>query len=179
MGVVDGGEKEFKRALDDLKIHFGPNDYNLVQKNCNHFTIALIKKLGFQPPGFVNRLADIGACCACLIPKQILDGAPVGDASNTDSTSSPSGIYKSGPSAPQANVMRPFQGTGQTLGGASFAESEGLFGSLLNKTIRDSTSTDSNKGTDDLTDRREKARKAALARLEKNQQQTSNEHKDK
>ena len=184
MGVVDGGEREFKRALDEVKEQFGPNGYNIVRKNCNHFVDALVwKLLGKRSPGYINRAADIGSCCSCLLPKQMLEGAPVGDPDKSGSTASSSftGIYKSGPSAPQANDMRAFTGTGQTLGGtaSSSAESEGLLGTLLGKAGGTSNSTSSNnKGTDDLTDRREKARKAALSRLER-QQQTSNEYKDK
>jgi hypothetical protein len=28
---------------------------------------------------YINRLADIGVCCCCLLPKQLLEHAPVGD----------------------------------------------------------------------------------------------------
>ena len=182
---------ELRKALDDLRIAFGPNDYNIIRKNCNHFANAMcFKLLGKAAPGYVNRLADVGVCCDCLLPRKMLENAPVGDPdaannSNGSSFGSPgSGIYARGPSAPQPNAMRAFAGTGARLGGdTSTTQSEGggLMGSLLGKVGgsggTSSSSSNNNKASDDLTDRREKARKAALARLEKQQQ--SQEQKDK
>ena len=188
MGVLDGGQAELKKALDELRDSFGPHDYNMIRKNCNHFATKLIWKLtGQQAPGYVNRIADVGACCACLLPRHMLENAPVGDpdANNTQNGSSfgSSGVISRGPSAPQTNTIRAFTGAGSKLGGTSSSssteESEGLMGSLLGKVGGGGgSSSTSSKGTDDLTDRREKARKAALARLEK-QQQVSCESKDK
>jgi deubiquitinase DESI2 len=186
MGVLEGGQMELKKAIDDLRVDFGPNDYNIVRKNCNHFANHLVYKLVGKPaPAYINRMADLGACCACLLPKQFLENAPVGDETTNGADGSGSsfggagsGIYARGPSAPQSNTMRAFTGTGYSLSGdsASTTESQGLIGSLLGK----SSGGGSAKGTDDLTDRREKARKAALARLEKQQNQSvSSEQKDK
>jgi deubiquitinase DESI2 len=184
MGVMDGGQMELKKALDDLRDAFGPNDYNIIRKNCNHFANAMVYRLlGKEIPGYVNRIAQVGACCACLIPRQMLENAPVGDpdaTNNSSSSNSFGGVYAN---APQGNNMRAFTGTGYSLADASTTTSSngestgGLIGSLLGV---GSNTTNSNKGTDDLTDRREKARKAALARLEKQQLQSiSNESKDK
>lgn len=182
---------ELKKAVDDLRISFGPNDYNLIRKNCNHFANSLVYQLvGKQAPGYINRIADVGACCSCLLPKKMLENAPVGDPdgkSNDDGTSSfgGSGIYARGPNAPQANTMQAFTGTGARLGGvdssSTTTESEGLMGSLLSKAKGSSSGATSAKGSDDLTDRREKARKAALARFEKQKQSqgVNSEQKDK
>lgn len=186
MGVLDGGQAEIKMALDDLRSSFGPNDYNIIHKNCNHFASALCRKLvGVPIPGYVNRIAEVGACCACLLPRQMLENAPVGDPdANANNPSGGNSFGMSGAVAPQAQSIRAFSGTGSKLGGASTSssseESTGLVGSLLGKAgIGGSSGTSgSSKGTDDLTDRREKARKAALARLEK-QNQVSSESKDK
>ncbi|CAB9530953.1 Desumoylating isopeptidase [Seminavis robusta] len=186
MGVFEGGQMELKKAVDDLRDAFGPNDYSLIKKNCNHFASALVYRLLGKNavPGYVNRIADVGACCACLLPRQMLENAPVGDpnaANNNGGFGGNSGIIARGPSAPQSNSMRAFSGAGAKLGGgptANTAESGGLMGSLLSS--NGATSSNNSKATDDLTDRREKARKAALARLEKQQQQSiSNESKDK
>ena len=199
IGVFDGGQAELKKALDDLRDDgFGPHDYNVIRKNCNHFANRLVWKLtGKHAPAYINRIADLGACCACLLPRQMLENAPVGDPDNPSGGFGRGGVNARGsPSAPQSNSMRAFTGTGSRLGGASTTssttsttESEGLMGSLLGKVggvasvvvgSNSSSSGTTSKGTDDLTDRREKARKAALARLEKQQlQQTSNESKDK
>lgn len=178
MGVMDGGQAELTKAVDDLRIAFGPNDYNIVRKNCNQFANSMIfKLLGKQAPGYVNRIADVGSCCSCLLPKQLLENAPVGDPDNQNGGfGGGSGVYARGPTAPQSNAMRAFTGEGARLGGhAAPNESEGgLMGSLLG------SSSPSAKGADDLTDLREKARKAALARLEKQQQNgISNKSKDK
>lgn len=185
MGVLDGGQAEIKKALDELKDSFGPNDYNIIRKNCNHFASAFCRKLvGVPVPGYVNRIADVGACCACLLPRQMLENAPVGDPDGNNNNNQSSGFGMSGAVAPQTQTMRAFTGTGSKLGGTSTSSSEestGLVGSLLGKAGLGGGSgagTSSSKGADDLTDRREKARKAALARLEK-QSQVSCESKDK
>ena len=183
MGVLDGGQAEIKKALDELKDDFGPNDYNIIRKNCNHFASAFCRKLvGLPVPGYVNRIADLGACCACLLPRQMLENAPVGDPDGNNNNQN-SGFGMSGVVAPQTQTMRAFTGTGSKLGGTSTSssseESSGLVGSLLGKAgLGGGSGTSSSKGADDLTDRREKARKAALARLEK-QNQVSCESKDK
>jgi len=199
IGIMDGGQSELKKALDDLRDLFGPNDYNIIKRNCNHFANALVGKLvpGKQAPGYVNRIADVGACCACLLPRQMLENAPVGDPDASNNTAGgSSGFLARSPNAPQTNSMRAFTGTGSRLGGPSSSssstaeESEGssLVGSLLGKVgsvaggvVGGGSSSSSNPKTEDsLTDRREKARKAALARLEKQQPYaTSNESKDK
>jgi deubiquitinase DESI2 len=195
MGVMDGGQMELKKALDELRNAFGPNDYNVLYKNCNHFANAMVYRLlpGKQIPGYVNRIAQVGACCACLIPRQMLENAPVGDPdapSNNNNSTSKSGFGGIHVKAPSANNMRAFTGTGHSLGDASTTATSSShgesssgrlsIGSLLGVVGSNSTNSTSNKGTDDLTDRREKARRAALARLEMQQQQsTSNESKDK
>lgn len=181
MGVLDGGQAELNKALDELRDVYGPHDYNIIRKNCNHFATAFIWKLtGQRVPGYVNRIADVGACCACLLPRQMLENAPVGDpgADNTSATSGGSVIHR-GPAAPQTNTMRAFTGKGAKLGGSTTDfSSDGLVGSLLGKV--GGTANNAASKVDDLTDRREKARRAALARLEISQQhEVSNESKDK
>ena len=134
-----------------MRNEFGPNAYNLITKNCNSFANAFVWALLRRTiPPHVNRLAEIGSCCSCLFPKKLLEAAPVDDNSHNSSGYQVSGghgrISSFGPSKSQ--MVRPsFSGTGRTLG-------------------QDNAS--SSKGIDDLTDRREKARKAALARLEMN-----------
>ena len=68
--------------------------------------------------------------------------------------------------ASKKQVTPVFSGTGATLGGARSTSSTGGGGGLLGS-LRASGS--SNARTDDLTDRREKARAAALARMEQAQ----------
>mmetsp|Transcript_34410 Transcript_34410/g.71650 ORF Transcript_34410/g.71650 Transcript_34410/m.71650 type:complete len:242 (-) Transcript_34410:1614-2339(-) len=157
MGSYDGGQAELNRALDDLKSNgFGPDDYNLIRKNCNSFANALCWKLmRKQIPGHVNRLADLGVCCSCLLPKQFLEEAPVGDPNRASGSSS-------NDREAEKKKIQAFSGSGARLGSSDTAT-----------TSNDSSSWSWAGGRkspeDDLTDRREKARKAALARLEQNQ----------
>eukprot|EP00934_Nitzschia_sp_Nitz4_P002296 Nitzschia sp. Nitz4//scaffold2_size372955//66309//67146//NITZ4_000375-RA/size372955-snap-gene-0.11-mRNA-1//1//CDS//3329546632//2296//frame0 len=172
LGSFDGGTKELNQALDDLRTSgatdgggFGPNDYNLVRRNCNHFCNALSWKLLHRTiPPYVNRMADIGNCCSCLLPKHLIDDSPVGGKDPSESQGWKSSYLV--PTAatmnrgPSGSTSQAFAGKGHSLGGDSVG-TEGVFSSLTRKPAP---------ASDDLTDRREKARKAALARLERNQQ---------
>jgi len=157
MGAFDGGQTELSRALDDLRDSFGPDDYNLIRKNCNSFASALCWKLMQKKiPPHVNRLADLGVCCSCLLPKQLLEEAPVGDPNARNGSNNTSGSsYRSGVSKTNA-----FTGSGARLGSS---DSNGKSSAWTSGWAAGRKSPE-----DDLTDRREKARKAALARLEKN-----------
>lgn len=153
MGCFDGGQSELKAVVDALgNDKFGPSDYSIFQNNCNHFANALCLKLVKKPiPGYINRIADIGNCCSCLIPKRFLERAPVNqDRTETSSFLVRAPMNRGGNTATTVHTAI-FAGTGSALGGTS------------------QTSNDS------LTDRREKARAAALARLEKQLQQPSND----
>jgi deubiquitinase DESI2 len=169
MGKMDGGSAEIKAIIDALGDEkFGPNDYHIIRNNCNHFASALCLKLLHKPlPGYINRLADIGNCCSCLIPKRLLEQeAPV-----TESGASPSSSFLvrapmnrggggDGASLAVVAATTAFSGTGSKLGGGSSSS-----------TNNSSSKASSTTPTDSLTDRREKARAAALARLELQQQQ--------
>ena len=185
LGAFEGGSPALHKALDVLRDDFGPHDYNLIRRNCNHFANALVwKLLGKTLPGHVNRLADIGVCCSCLLPRKLLETAPVGDESSSASSSSSSSSYlvKAGNRSNASNSTYKnapsFQGSGARLGGvdstssnasaASPAEQKGLLGRWSSSSSGGAASPTNHKknGSDDLTDRREKARKAALARLD-------------
>ena len=159
MGSFEGGQAELKQALDDLRDQFSPDDYNLIRKNCNHFAAALCWRLLQKPlPSHVNRLADLGVCCSCLLPRQMLEQAPVGDPNASSSSSSSGFLVKPGTRAQannKATSVKAFEGQGNRLGSPAPTSSYTPNGS---------------KKEDELTDRREKARKAALARLERNHQ---------
>jgi deubiquitinase DESI2 len=148
MGDFDGGHIELKLIVDAIgDEQFGPNDYNILNRNCNHFASTLCLKLVRKStPSYINRLADIGNCLSCLIPKQFLQQAPVDK--QTDDESKPfllkGPMNRGGPMQVTLGTMA-FSGTGTVLGGRG------------NSTVSNN---------DSLTDRREKARAAALARLE-------------
>jgi hypothetical protein len=45
--------------------------YNILTKNCNHFTSYLCEKLTGQPgPGWLNRAASIGVALPCVVPRE-------------------------------------------------------------------------------------------------------------
>jgi deubiquitinase DESI2 len=185
LGSYDGGMNELNRALDDLRTHggFGPDGYNLLRKNCNHFCNALSWKLLKTPiPAHVNRLAELGNCCSCFLPKQLLEGSPVGGDGGGASHSFAVPTTRAAMNRGGTTAGFAFAGKGHSLGSSTTSTSSGGSGDgggkaesvgLLSQFTRSiPTPTSAN---EDLTDRREKARKAALARLERNhpqQQQT-------
>ena len=62
------------RAIDELRGSFPAASYDLVQRNCNHFSDALVRALCGRPtPGWVNRAASVGSCVACLAPARQQD----------------------------------------------------------------------------------------------------------
>jgi hypothetical protein len=155
LGSYDGGQAELKVALGVLRDDYGPDDYNLVRRNCNHFSNALIWKLmNKSMPGHVNRLADIGVCISCLLPRKLLENAPVGDPNSSSSGGGSSGFLvkagnRSSNAANSAVSKATFSGSGARLGGTDTSSSGTI--------------------SPDLTDRRDKARKAALLRQENHQ----------
>lgn len=56
-----------KEAAED----FQGTAYNLLSKNCNHFTSYLCEKLAGRPgPAWLNRAANIGVALPCVVPKE-------------------------------------------------------------------------------------------------------------
>ena len=152
MGTFDGGTQALNKALDEVRHNggFGSNGYNLIRKNCNHFCEALLwQLLRRRPPAYINRLANVGDCCSCLLPKDLLADSPVGGSSgnNQSSFQAPSNGFMSRGSGGGNSSVTAFSGKGNSLGGSSTSSSSGA--------------------PSDLTDRRERARKAALARMER------------
>lgn len=167
LGAFDGGSKELNKALDDLRPsgNFGSDDYHLVKKNCNHFCNALVWRLLRQPiPAYVNRWADLGNCCSCLLPKKLLEDSPVGGGEKSNQ----SFVVPTGASMNRGAAASAFTGTGQSLGGASTTAAKSESEGLLSKWTRPSHAAQTK---DDLTDRRDKARKAALARFDRASEQ--------
>ena len=171
LGAYDGGSKELNKALDDLRSEgFGNRDYNLVKRNCNHFSNALSLKLLQRPiPPHINRLADIGNCCSCLLPKELIGDSPVGGSGEGGGDQSfivptRSSMNRGG------NTMdaSAFSGKGRSLGSSGSSNTSQTSGFLSQWS---SSGSASKPPSDDLTDRREKARLAAMARMERSQQQ--------
>jgi hypothetical protein len=57
------------------------NKYNLLLKNCNHFSDDFIKRLYAgkkRLPGYVNRAANIGSLVHCFVPTKYVTVTPPG-----------------------------------------------------------------------------------------------------
>jgi len=178
LGSFDGGSGELQSAISDLREEFGPDQYNLIRRNCNHFANSLVwKLLGRTIPGHVNRLANVGQCLTCCIPKRFLEDAPVGPGGGGGSSSSSSSGFQvfgrpggggrdkkdDGSSSTAA-----FSGSGYSLASSQNSSSDENRSSripLLGAWGGGGGGT-TTKGDDSLTDRREKARMAALSRME-------------
>jgi hypothetical protein len=143
MGVYTGTSKEFNQIIDDLRAVFLGNSYNIITRNCNHFSEALVQRLVGRPiPAFINRLAYFGSLCTCLLPQSMLGSAPV-DGQSSSAISSGRGGSGGGSKATA------FSGKGYKLGSSSGESQDQASERLL------SSSDDS----------RAKAREAALLRL--------------
>lgn len=181
LGSFDGGIHRLNQVLDELRhgsdsSAFGPSDYHLLTRNCNHFASALSYKLLGKPlPGHINRLAVAGQFFSCLLPRKIVEKAPVGD---TTSPVTSSFIIRTG-NGNRENVGTntvAFSGVGQSLGGTITARSNSatsdraaLLSPWSSSSSGSTTYSSAGVSEDSLVDRRERARKAAVARLDKNQ----------
>jgi deubiquitinase DESI2 len=166
IGTFEGGPAEVQTAIRALESseRFGPDDYDILQNNCNTFANALCHQLCQTAlPVYINRIANYGVFCKCLIPQSILKGS-------SSPMNQQQGTSTSNEQQRSAEVaMTAFSGTGSKLGRGT--------------TTTGSTSSTSNSidtASTALTDRRDKARLAALARLEQQQmkpQHSSNDDK--
>ncbi|KAH6772500.1 PPPDE putative thiol peptidase family protein [Perilla frutescens var. hirtella] len=72
LGSTDMSRGEFRSFMEHLSSDYHGDTYNLISKNCNHFTDEVSQRLtGKAIPGWVNRLARLGSFCNCLLPESI------------------------------------------------------------------------------------------------------------
>ncbi|XP_051114632.1 deSI-like protein At4g17486 [Andrographis paniculata] len=72
LGSIDLSHSEFKSFMEHLSNKYHGDTYNLISKNCNHFTEDVCLQLTGKPiPGWVNRLARLGSLCNCLLPESL------------------------------------------------------------------------------------------------------------
>jgi deubiquitinase DESI2 len=162
MGTFDGTMQDLQIILHELRDQYGfiGTKYNLLRKNCNHFANAFCWKLVSKTiPPHLNRLADFGACCSCLIPSKMLESAPVTQPTGSAGSSS---SYNSGFLVNEGSRAKSLSGAPSAFSGTG------------NRLVAPTASSMTSRAApaDDLTDRREKARMAALSRLEQQQKQT-------
>ncbi|PVH96400.1 DUF862-domain-containing protein [Periconia macrospinosa] len=70
--ILHGFSFRPEEELNDI-IHqqFMGTSYNLLTKNCNHFTSYLCEKLTSRSaPGWLNRAASIGVALPCVVPRE-------------------------------------------------------------------------------------------------------------
>ena len=64
-------QSEVDTIIKEASEAFQGTAYNLLSKNCNHFTQYLCEKLtGRTGPGWLNRAASIGVALPCVVPKE-------------------------------------------------------------------------------------------------------------
>src|SRR5688572_17876999 len=69
-GFTLASEDEINAVLREASDEFLGTKYNLLTRNCNHFTSYLCEKLtGTPAPGWLNRAASIGVALPCMVPK--------------------------------------------------------------------------------------------------------------
>ncbi|KAF4457065.1 UPF0326 hag1 [Fusarium albosuccineum] len=92
-GFTLATEQEINSTLRAASDEFLGTSYNLLTKNCNHFTSYLCKRLTGQPgPSWLNRAASIGVALPCVVPRDWIeppeydnsDGALLDDYDNSD-----------------------------------------------------------------------------------------------
>lgn len=72
LGSTEMSCSEFRSFMEHLSAKYHGDSYNLIAKNCNHFTEEVCMRLTGKPiPGWVNRLARLGSFCHCLLPENI------------------------------------------------------------------------------------------------------------
>lgn len=82
MGDFKGTSKDIETIIQSLRPQFGGKDYHVLNRNCNSFANEfLLRLIGKEIPGYVNRMANIGSYFSCLLPPQMAGNAPVDDPS--------------------------------------------------------------------------------------------------
>ncbi|KAH9800337.1 DUF862 domain-containing protein [Citrus sinensis] len=72
LGRINMPPSEFRTFIECSASEYHGDTYNLISKNCNHFTDDIAWRLtGKHVPGWVNRLARLGALCGCLLPESL------------------------------------------------------------------------------------------------------------
>jgi hypothetical protein len=73
-GFTLAPQNEIDAIIREASEEFLGTGYNLLTKNCNHFTSYLCQRLTGEPaPGFLNRAASIGVALPCVVPKEWIE----------------------------------------------------------------------------------------------------------
>ncbi|KAF3788717.1 DeSI-like protein [Nymphaea thermarum] len=72
LGNINMTQSEVQTFMEHMASKYHGDTYHLISKNCNHFTDDVCMTLtGRSIPGWVNRLARLGALCNCLLPESL------------------------------------------------------------------------------------------------------------
>jgi deubiquitinase DESI2 len=73
-GFTLAAQSEIDTIIREASEEFQGTAYNLLTKNCNHFTSYLCQKLTGRPgPGWLNRAASIGVALPCVVPREWIE----------------------------------------------------------------------------------------------------------
>ncbi|KAK4105435.1 DUF862-domain-containing protein [Parathielavia hyrcaniae] len=73
-GFTLAPQNEIDAIVREASEEFLGTAYNLLTKNCNHFTSYLCERLTGKPaPGFLNRAASIGVALPCVVPREWIE----------------------------------------------------------------------------------------------------------
>lgn len=73
-GVTFATPAEIESIIRSASEDFPGQSYNLLTKNCNHFTQTLCERLtGRRGPSWLNRAAQIGVALPCVVPRDWLE----------------------------------------------------------------------------------------------------------
>ncbi|XP_078437728.1 deSI-like protein At4g17486 [Wolffia australiana] len=69
IGRTDLGPREVRSLMAKMAESYSGSSYHLITKNCNHFcNDVCLRLVGRTIPRWVNRLANIGLLCNCVLP---------------------------------------------------------------------------------------------------------------
>ncbi|TVY89527.1 DeSI-like protein [Lachnellula willkommii] len=70
-GFTVAPQDEIDAIVKEASDAFQGTSYNLLTRNCNHFTAYLCEKLTGRPgPSWLNRAASIGVALPCVVPRE-------------------------------------------------------------------------------------------------------------
>lgn len=73
-GFTLSPQNEIDAIIHEVSQEFQGTAYNLLNKNCNHFTAYLCQRLtGRAGPGWLNRAASIGVALPCIVPRDWIE----------------------------------------------------------------------------------------------------------
>lgn len=107
--------EEIDAIIRSASEEFKGTSYNLLTKNCNHFTAHLCRKLTGRPgPVWLNRAASVGLALPCIVPRdwveppdhETADGALLGSGEYHDGDDDDDYDYSNQSQSERASMLR-------------------------------------------------------------------------